>query len=97
MTDTIFDDIIHEGRKIRVIWRGAEFIPPRALVTQASGVCFTEDGRVVLVTKDGASWQLVGGHSRAGGEHRASICARGGGRNRCRGAGNALSGLPGGE
>lgn len=66
MTDPIFDDIIHEGRPVRVTWRGAEFNPPRALVTQASGVCVTEDGRVVLVTKNGASWQLAGGHPEPG-------------------------------
>lgn len=51
MTDPIYDDIIHAGRPIRVTWRGAAFVPPRALVTQASGVCFTADGKVVLVTK----------------------------------------------
>jgi 8-oxo-dGTP pyrophosphatase MutT (NUDIX family) len=66
MTDPVYDDIIHADRQIRVIWRGAEFIPPRSLVTQASGVCFTEDGRVVWETKDGISWQLAGGHPEPG-------------------------------
>jgi len=66
VTDPIDDDIIQDGRQIRVTWRGAEFTPPRALVTQASGVCFSEDGKVVLETKDGASWQLVGGHPEPG-------------------------------
>jgi 8-oxo-dGTP pyrophosphatase MutT (NUDIX family) len=66
MTDPIYDDIIQDGRPIRVTWRRPDFVPPRPLVTQASGVCFTEDGRVVLVTKDGISWQLVGGHPEPG-------------------------------
>ncbi len=66
MTDPIYDDIIQDGRPIRVIWRGAEFIPPRPMVTQASRVCFIVDGRVVLVTKDGISWQLVSGHPEPG-------------------------------
>ncbi|MBE0688358.1 MAG: hypothetical protein IH585_20385 [Anaerolineaceae bacterium] len=59
MTDPIYDDIIYAGRQIPMIWRGPEFVPPRAKVTQSSGVCFTEDGRVVLVTKDGKDWQLI--------------------------------------
>lgn len=66
MTDPIYDDIIQDGRPIRVTWRGAEFIPSRPLVTQASGVCYKEYGWVVLVTKDGISWQLAGGHPEPG-------------------------------
>jgi NADH pyrophosphatase NudC (nudix superfamily) len=38
----------------------------RALTTQASGVCFTEDGNIVLVLADGETWQLVGGHPEEG-------------------------------
>jgi hypothetical protein len=51
----IVDEIELEGRQIRVVWRPAEFDPPLDLITQASGVCFTEEGNVVLVSKDGIS------------------------------------------
>lgn len=62
----IIDEIEVEGRLIRVVWSPAEFDPPLKLITQASGVCFTEEGKVVLVSKDGLSWQLPGGHLDAG-------------------------------
>ena len=45
-----------------VTWHDANFVPPRNLVTQASGICFTDDNRVVLVTLDGKSLSLPGGH-----------------------------------
>jgi len=51
----IVDEIEVEGRQIRVDWRPAEFDPPLDLITQASGVCFTEEGNDVLVSKDGIS------------------------------------------
>lgn len=54
------------GRRLTANWRGSSFVPPRNLVTQASGVCFTDDGLVVLVTADGESWGLPGGHLEDG-------------------------------
>jgi ADP-ribose pyrophosphatase YjhB (NUDIX family) len=36
------------------------------LVTQASGVCFTEEGRIVLVAGPDRRWALPGGHPRPG-------------------------------
>lgn len=63
---SVYDEFQYEGRLIKVIWRDAGFIPPPELVTQASGVCFCEDGRVVLVRKDYDTWTLVGGHLEAG-------------------------------
>ena len=62
----IVDEIEVEGRQIRVVWRPVGFDPPPDLITQASGVCFTEEGKVVLVSKDGVGWQLPGGHLDAG-------------------------------
>jgi 8-oxo-dGTP pyrophosphatase MutT (NUDIX family) len=35
--------------------------PPARLVTQALGLCFTHDGRLVLVTWDGRQWTFPGG------------------------------------
>lgn len=62
----IVDEIEVEGRQIRVIWRSSDFVVPDNLVTQASGVCFTEEGKVLLVSKDGVNWQLPGGHLEEG-------------------------------
>jgi len=62
----ISDEFLYGGRWIKVIWRDAGFIPPQELITQASGVCFCEDGRVVLVRNDQDTWTLVGGHPEAG-------------------------------
>jgi hypothetical protein len=49
-------------RYMTVTWRDSSFVPPRNLVTQASGICFTDDGQVVLVSLDGKAWSLPGGH-----------------------------------
>ena len=50
------------GQRLIVTWHDASFDPPRNLVTQASGICFTDDNRIVLVTTDGKTWHLPGGH-----------------------------------
>jgi ADP-ribose pyrophosphatase YjhB (NUDIX family) len=66
MESFILDDIIEEhtleGREITVTWRGSVFTPPRRLIRQASGICITDEGLIVLVTGDGESWGLPGGH-----------------------------------
>ena len=51
-----------EGRRLTVTWIAAPARPPRTLTTQASGVCFTEDGRLVLVAGPDHRWALPGGH-----------------------------------
>ncbi len=43
-------------------WQPAPFRPPRELTTQSYGACFTEDGQIVVVSSDGAYWNLPGGH-----------------------------------
>ena len=50
------------GRPLTVTWQPPPFRPPRELTTQSYGVCFTEDGRIVLVSTDGDYWNLPGGH-----------------------------------
>lgn len=60
--DEIFEEHTLEGREITVTWRGSAFTPPRYLIRQASGICFTDEGLIVLVTGDGESWGLPGGH-----------------------------------
>ena len=58
----IVEEITWEDRSLKITWRDKSFIPPRELITQASGLCFTKDSKIVLVTSDRKSWQLVGGH-----------------------------------
>lgn len=54
-----------EGRGLTVTWDPTPVLPPPGRVTQASGVCFTEDGRIVLVRGSGG-WSLPGGHPEPG-------------------------------
>lgn len=49
-------------RALVVTWLPLPFRPPRALTTQAYGICFAGDGRIVLVSTDGVYWNLPGGH-----------------------------------
>ena len=51
-----------------VRWMPPPFRPPRRLIAQASGICFTPDGEVVLVTPDGSAWGLPGGALEPGEE-----------------------------
>ena len=55
-----------EDRPLIVEWLPAPFTPPRDLVTQASGVCFTSDGEIVLVAGAKRAWSLPGGHTEWG-------------------------------
>lgn len=54
------------GRELLATWRDASFSQPRRPGNQASAICFTEDGMVVLVTTDGQTWMLPGGHTEPG-------------------------------
>jgi len=49
-----------------VIWQSSDFVVPGNLVMQASRVCFSADGKVILMSKDGVNWQLPGGHLEEG-------------------------------
>ena len=64
--DKITEEHIWEGRRLIVTWHGSSFVAPRHLVTQASGICFTDEGLIVLVTGNGESWGLPGGHPETG-------------------------------
>lgn len=56
------DHFSYAGRTVRAVWTPAPWRPPRERVRQCSGVCLTDDGLAVLVSKDGAEWALPGGH-----------------------------------
>lgn len=65
-TSMIVETSTCEGRVLSVAWQDSSFCPPRELTTQASGLCFTPDGRIVVVSLDGENWQLPGGHPEPG-------------------------------
>jgi len=69
----IVEESTWEGRQVTVVWRDNTFTLPRELVTQASGVCFTAEGEGVLVSTNGATWQLVGGHPEVGESLEAAL------------------------
>ena len=59
---SIVEENSWQGHRLTVTWHDSSFIPPRELITQASGICFNNKGRIILVTTDGSSWHLPGGH-----------------------------------
>ena len=54
------------GKRYLVEWFPGARVPAGARVTQVSGICMTDDGQVVLVSSDGESWGLPGGHPEPG-------------------------------
>lgn len=52
-------------RQFQSEWLPAPFVPPRELTIQASGVCFTPDGNITLVS-DGKGWVCPGGYPEEG-------------------------------
>ena len=63
---TVTEQLMWDGRLLTLSWSSAPVQPPRELVTQASGVCFTGDGKVVLVAGVDQCWALPGGHPEPG-------------------------------
>ena len=58
----ITEQVTIDGQHYVVTWMPPPFRPPMELVLQVGGLCFTEQGQVLLVTADGRSWSLPGGH-----------------------------------
>lgn len=59
---TIVEKVTVSGEDYVVTWLPPPYQPPRELVSQASGICFTNDREIVLVSGDGQGWVLPGGH-----------------------------------
>ena len=66
MNTPIREDLVWEGRTLIVEWLAAPFTPPIEQVTQASGVCFTRTGKIVVVAGHLGEWALPGGHVEPG-------------------------------
>lgn len=52
-------------REFESEWLAAPFLPPRELTIQSSGLCFTDAGRITLVS-DGKGWVCPGGFPEPG-------------------------------
>lgn len=51
-------------RQFQSEWLAAPFLPPRELTIQASGICFTAQGLITMVS-DGRGWVCPGGYPEA--------------------------------
>lgn len=71
------------GRQFILTWMPAPFVPPLDLVTNVRGLCYTEQGLLVLAAGADREWTLPGGHREPGEsmeqtlirEIREEICA----------------------
>jgi ADP-ribose pyrophosphatase YjhB (NUDIX family) len=55
------ETVAADGHRYRVAWFDPPFRPALAETTQALGICFTPQRRIVLVTWNGRQWSLPGG------------------------------------
>ncbi len=67
------EQIAWDGRTLAVTWLAPPFRPEPRLTTQVLGLCFAPDGRILLVTGDGAAWTLPGGHPEPGETFEAAL------------------------
>jgi len=54
------------GKRFEVTWELGGDLPPRCHITQVSGVCFAPDDRIVMISSDGNTWNIPGGHPENG-------------------------------
>ncbi|BDP41243.1 hypothetical protein DAETH_12120 [Deinococcus aetherius] len=58
---TLSEETTWEGRPARLTWLPGYRPRPHETVGQVGGLCFTADGHIVLVSRDGSEWSLPGG------------------------------------
>ncbi|MBA3945957.1 MAG: NUDIX domain-containing protein [Herpetosiphonaceae bacterium] len=71
---SISEQLTWDGRLITISWMDGPPTPPSAFVTQASGVCFTPEGGVVLVAGADEEWSFPGGHPEPGETLAETLC-----------------------
>jgi len=70
---TITEAASWHGRHFNVTWFPAPFVPPLDLVTNVRGLCFTEQGHIVLAAVADREWTLPGGHREPGESMEATL------------------------
>lgn len=58
--------VLFGDRNIKLTWQPNLRLMPEQPVSQVSGLCMSGEGKLILVSKDGLSWTLPGGHPEAG-------------------------------
>ncbi|WP_424949567.1 NUDIX hydrolase [Deinococcus sp.] len=54
--------VVWQGEEVVHAWESGTALPAGLPIRQVSGVCWTDEGQVVLVSEDGLAWNLPGGH-----------------------------------
>src|SRR5204863_8040818 len=49
-----------QGRSLKVTWDDTPTLPPRELIAQVCGLCFTNDNQIVLVAGIDSNWSFPG-------------------------------------
>lgn len=62
----VMEHVEFGGKKYLVEWVPGAPVPASDRITQVSAICVTAAGQVVLVSADGKSWGLPGGHPEPG-------------------------------
>lgn len=67
------EQIAWDGRALTVTWLAPPFRPAPRSTTQVLGLCFAQDGRILLVTSDDEAWTLPGGQPEPGETFEAAL------------------------
>jgi len=72
MSDIIVETKRYEGRDLEVKWVPTPELPS-GHVTQVSGICFRDDGKMLVIRGAGESWSLPGGKPEEGEEFEDTL------------------------
>ena len=64
-----------KGRQIRTRWISPDELPKdtESPITQASGICFTGEGKVLLIREKNGNWHLPGGKPEKGEDLKQTV------------------------